>query len=225
MASPDYGTTPNLGIRYIKPTGSLTLISDIDTASQAMALDVEAALIPPVVSALPGTPFDGQQILYLADATAGVIWHLRYRASSASAYKWEYVGGPPLVRVQGAGGAQTTANVATFTPMTASPSLTLPLAGSWDVRATGDLYDGGVSADVEARVQLTVNGVQTFPVGWLLGKATTSQFAGTMCSMEIRTGSSSAGDVLALSIATSGTAVVAAALVPWTLRATPVRLG
>src|SRR4030095_11342304 len=47
----------------------------------------------PLVSALPGSPFDGQEIYYLADATNSVIWHLRYRAGSSSAYKWEFIGG------------------------------------------------------------------------------------------------------------------------------------
>jgi hypothetical protein len=48
---------------------------------------------PQRVTSLPSSPYDGQEIYYVADATAGVIWHLRYNASSASAYKWEFVGG------------------------------------------------------------------------------------------------------------------------------------
>lgn len=47
---------------------------------------------PPLVTALPSNPADGQEVYYLADATNGIIWHLRYRAGSASAYKWEGVG-------------------------------------------------------------------------------------------------------------------------------------
>ena len=52
----------------------------------------------PLVTSLPGSPIDGQEVYYQSAAMAadGVVWHLRYRASSSSAYKWEYLGGPPL---------------------------------------------------------------------------------------------------------------------------------
>jgi hypothetical protein len=51
---------------------------------------------PPLVSTLPSNPVDGAEVYFLADATNGIIWHLRYRAASASAYKWEFLGGPKL---------------------------------------------------------------------------------------------------------------------------------
>src|SRR4051812_46438194 len=47
----------------------------------------------PVLTALPASPVDGQEIYFQADAgPPAVVWHLRRRAS-----KWEYVGGPPIV--------------------------------------------------------------------------------------------------------------------------------
>ena len=49
-----------------------------------------------LVTSLPATPTDGQEVYYLADAANGVIWHLRYRAAATGAFKWEFVGGPPL---------------------------------------------------------------------------------------------------------------------------------
>lgn len=51
---------------------------------------------PALVTALPSNPVDGQVVYFLADAINGVIWHLRYRAGSGSAYKWEYLGGSSL---------------------------------------------------------------------------------------------------------------------------------
>lgn len=51
---------------------------------------------PPLVTSLPSNPLDGQEVYYLADAANGMIWHLRYRAASSSAYKWEFVGGSPF---------------------------------------------------------------------------------------------------------------------------------
>jgi len=87
---------------------------------------------PPLLTALPVTPVDGQEIYFLADATNGIIWHLRYRASSSSAYKWEVIGGPPLfseVTVAAEGTASTT-----YTNLTTiGPTVTLPLAGDYDV--------------------------------------------------------------------------------------------
>jgi hypothetical protein len=57
-------------------------------------IDLNAA--PQLLSSLPSSPYDGQEIYYSADPTNGVIWHLRYRSASAPPYKWELVGGPPL---------------------------------------------------------------------------------------------------------------------------------
>ena len=50
------------------------------------------------VTALPSSPVNGQEVYFQSAtmATAGLAWHLRYNSASASAYKWECVGGPPL---------------------------------------------------------------------------------------------------------------------------------
>jgi hypothetical protein len=91
---------------------------------------VQAATLPPVVTALPTSPVDGQECYFVADAANGIKWHLKYNASSSSAYKWEYLGGPPLT--------------STLTPVTARPvltaawaavpnvpTITMPLAGDF----------------------------------------------------------------------------------------------
>jgi hypothetical protein len=41
-------------------------------------------------------PQDGTVVSLQVDAANGIDWLLRYNASSASAYKWEFLGGPPL---------------------------------------------------------------------------------------------------------------------------------
>jgi hypothetical protein len=84
---------------------------------------------PARVTSLPGSPVDGQEVYYVADATNGVIWHLRYNAGSASAYKWEFVGGPDLyAEVQTGEGTAS----ATFADLaTVGPSITVPLAGDY----------------------------------------------------------------------------------------------
>lgn len=75
--------------------------------------------------------FDGQLAYYLADSTNGVVWTFRYRAASASASKWEFVGGPPLdarVDTQEATASTTYVNLTTT-----GPTLTAPLAGDYVV--------------------------------------------------------------------------------------------
>lgn len=93
----------------------------------------QVGTVPTRVTSLPGSPVDGQECYYVADATNGVLWHLKYNAGSASPYKWEFVGGPPLraaiVTTETFNG---TTNV--FSDLaTPGPSVTLPLAGDYDV--------------------------------------------------------------------------------------------
>lgn len=89
----------------------------------------------PLVTSLPGSPVDGQEVYYLVDATNGVIWHLRYRAASVSAYKWEMVGGPPLV-------AQSVANevLGAQGNWFAAPVLTVPRNGDYLLGGHSEAY-------------------------------------------------------------------------------------
>lgn len=88
------------------------------------------------VTVLPVSPVDGQTVDYLADATGGVIWRLRYRASSPSEHKWEFVGGSPLST--GATGSITTTSAA-LVALTGGPSLTVPLAGDYLVEGSAEI--------------------------------------------------------------------------------------
>lgn len=81
------------------------------------------------VSALPGSPQDGEIIHYKADATAGVIWTFRYRAGSASSSKWEYIGGAALYAATDA--QESTSSVTYAALATAGPSITVPLLGDY----------------------------------------------------------------------------------------------
>jgi hypothetical protein len=113
--------------------------------------------------ALPLLPQDGDEVYFqnAAMATSGIVWHLRYNAVSASAYKWEFLGGQPLldeVPTQEAIGA---AGGTYGTLTTAGPVAVLPLAGDFVVRigaritAAGDSigtmsYDIGGTGAVDA---------------------------------------------------------------------------
>lgn len=94
-----------------------------------------------VVSALPGSPVDGQ-IAYYQDATlaaAGVVWQFRYR-SAATTYKWEFVGGPPIHKVVETSESTSSGTYAALA--TAGPSYTAPLTGYY---VAG--YGSSISAD------------------------------------------------------------------------------
>lgn len=88
-------------------------------------------VLPTYQTSLPGSPTDGDEIYYAADATNGVIWHLRYRSASASAYKWEYIGGGPLYSENSAG--ITVTSTSYVAAGSADPAVTVPLAGDYDI--------------------------------------------------------------------------------------------
>lgn len=95
---------------------------------------------------LPTSPVNGQDYYYVADATNGVVWHLKYRSASASSYKWEFVGGPPLRAYVAT--AEGTASLTYVALATAGPSVTVPLAGDYDVSI------GSVSTNTGANTNL-----------------------------------------------------------------------
>jgi hypothetical protein len=99
---------------------------------------------PPKVTALPANPVDGQECYYVADATNGVIWHLRYNAGSGSAYKWEFVGGGLLTRNQSADGGSV--STGSFVEPPNGPTITFPLAGDYYIEALTSVVRTGAGA-------------------------------------------------------------------------------
>jgi hypothetical protein len=110
-------------------------------------LNTRIAGIPTVVTgALPGSPADGQEIYYLADAANGVVWHLRYRSASGSSSKWEGVGTVSPLSAETAGAVSTSS--ASFVDIDGTtPSITVPLAGDYMIqigaRISNNTIDGG----------------------------------------------------------------------------------
>lgn len=83
------------------------------------------------------TPVDGLEVYLIADATNGVIWHLRYNASSSSAYKWEFVGGGTLSTSVMPYENCTSGSYSDLT--TAGPGITVPLAGDYVYSLSADI--------------------------------------------------------------------------------------
>ena len=89
-------------------------------------------------------------------ATAGAVWHLRYRAAGGT-YKWEFVGGGRTAHSIDTAEARATAG-AFGDVATVGPSLVVPLAGEYDV-----LYGCRSNADNANRnlaVEIAKNGTQ-----------------------------------------------------------------
>lgn len=82
-------------------------------------------------------PTEGDEVFYIADATAGVNWHLRYNSASSSTHKWEYVGGAPVspFTSDATGSALSSATTTYALPGSGNNpiSTTFPLAGDYDV--------------------------------------------------------------------------------------------
>lgn len=107
-----------------------------DAATKAY---VDQGIIP-LVTALPTVGLtEGMVVAYqnAAMATLGVIWLLRYR--SGGTYPWEFVGGAPLISATDTTIRQLPAGTTTYTALTGTPSITVPLAGDYDVTIMGDM--------------------------------------------------------------------------------------
>jgi hypothetical protein len=103
-----------------------------------------------IVTVLPSLPQEGDECYYLADNANGVIWHLRYRASSTSAYRWEMLGGSDMFLTSGADEYGPLGSYAAVTGM----QMTLPLGGDYRVRWGATLYSNVVGAGSTIGVSL-----------------------------------------------------------------------
>jgi hypothetical protein len=110
--------------------------------------DGSADLTITKVTALPTSPYNGQVVAYQNTSMAnnGVMWLLRYNASSPNTHKWECVGGsvfytrdPSLVN----GGSSPTINYA-------GPSHTIPLAGYYETTQSFNAFPNGSNGIIQS---------------------------------------------------------------------------
>lgn len=125
--SPGYARTKNFAALGSFLPGDINAIQDDLGGALAHRAPLQ------VVAALPGAPTDGQEVVYQNATMAGlgIAWRLKYRAGSASAYKWEFIGGSPWVAEVTT--LETTAAAAFTDLTTVGPSITLPLAGDYAI--------------------------------------------------------------------------------------------
>jgi hypothetical protein len=192
---------------------------------------VQLPLITSVAAFFAITPTDKQEIYFLADATNGVIWHLRYRAFLAdgvtpnpSPYKWEYVGGGPLTS-EIVTSQTRTASTAYTDLATVGPSILLPLAGDYMFEMAAQLITPNTAQTV-AFAALAINGV--VPTAGLNADAMAYEnpaaaFSYATGSREMKRTITAAGNIAKLMYANEGS--VTGSYSNRTLRATPVRVG
>jgi hypothetical protein len=142
----------------MSPYSPTTWIEGVTTLGPTNMNHIEqgiASLAAPAPSTTPpASPADGD-IWYLpADAPNGVIWQFRYNAGSASAYKWEFVGGSPTrsyVATQ-----ESTTNTGSVALTTPGPSLTIPRSGEYSIEVGAFAYNTSIGN--AAIIDLYVNG-------------------------------------------------------------------
>jgi hypothetical protein len=121
----------------------------------------------PVVTALPSSPVDGQQILYQVDTANGIYWHLRYRAASPNAHKWEPVGEqqPMYASIETNDNLTVAGGNAWAASATPGPDITPALAGVYRVRFGAFLNPAQVGAQAQVGVSVgTGNDPATDPI-------------------------------------------------------------
>lgn len=133
--------------------GAVTTAKIGDSQVTAAKL-ASGAGFPTYETSLPSSPTDGQEIFYAADATNGVIWHLRYRSGSSSSYKWEYVGGAAMTHAVTTDQSTTSGTNADLT--TVGPTITAPLAGDYIITARAAARNNTVNT--KATIEVTING-------------------------------------------------------------------
>lgn len=106
-----------------------TLVRQLQGGGQRIASAAELAALDPV---------DGEQVDY--DAGGGVVWRFRYNAGSASAYKWECIGGSPLSVEDDT--TVTVGSGGTYAAI-AGNAITLPLAGDYTLEIGGSFNNAG----------------------------------------------------------------------------------
>lgn len=111
--------------------------------------------VPPLVSTLPTSPTDGQEVYYQASgdmATNGIVWHLRYRSASSSSYKWEYIGGGPLW-AQSLGEVSSALTATTWSDVGTAISVTAPLEGDYFVTGTSSISHNGAATNTQLGIK------------------------------------------------------------------------
>jgi len=102
----------------------------------------------------PGSPTDGQEHIFVDSITVPTYqWRFRYNSGSASAYKWEFVGGSSYYGETDAAASSAAGSGSWSASVT--PSMALPRAGDYEIEWGG--RGGGNAGGTESYLGLTIN--------------------------------------------------------------------
>jgi len=124
----------NIAYMCVKPT------SAAPTAWPGSAFATPPTPVTAYGTTLPASPADGQEAILVDSLTnPSYQWRFRYNASSTSAYKWEFIGGPDAYARND--NDETTATVGSWVDLaTIGPQIVVPRAGEYLAHATSDGY-------------------------------------------------------------------------------------
>lgn len=160
------------------------------------------------VTSLPGSPNDGDLVVFAGDASNGVEWLLRYNAGSGSAYKWEFLGGGAMYFMVSTDESTASASYVDLT--TVGPSLTVPLAGDYRIQGGCSTWRSTAGA-AQSLMSLKVGAAATSDSDKIVWFASAADAGATQKSItgqrELRKLGLTAGTVLKMQYkSTSGTA-------------------
>lgn len=156
---------------------------------------------PALILALPTSPYDGQECYLLVDATNGIIWHLRYRVTSPSVYKWEFIGGGALIAKVNTTEVRT--NTAFGDLATVGPQVTAPLAGDYEID-----HGAGLAANLAG-----IAAIQSVQIGATVAVDTDSCYV-------MNTSTSGTGNYISAATSITKTITAAATVVKTVYRST-----
>jgi hypothetical protein len=123
--------------------------------------------VGPIASGPPASPIDGQIWIATGVGPDSIVWQFRYNAGSSSAYKWEFIGGPPIT----SSALASVAMAGGWNPY--NPQAPAPRAGIYLIGGSATIANVGASATLTA-ISAAVAGV--------MGYATTQATFGALAA-------------------------------------------
>lgn len=107
----------------------VTTVQAVNTTGSTIGL--------PAFTSLPSSPYNGQIVPFVADATNGIVWQFRYNSGDVSGYPWEFFGGGSMWSEIA---TTETTNSTSYTDLsTVGPTLIVPRAGEYEILEVGTI--------------------------------------------------------------------------------------
>jgi len=117
-------------LKSTDPTGKGVIYSDTaPLRKDVIWVDTGTSGLIPVVTSLPGNPYDGQTVVYRP--VADVAWTFMYNGAGGT-YKWEFIGGGTVRAGTATGVSQGNSGGVMVAPST-QLSIAIPFAGVYEV--------------------------------------------------------------------------------------------